>query len=180
MKFCPDFATNPRKEWRVSLFQSTLRKQIGKLPKILKSVKIPHYSSLLFIRVLRPDRGPRCSGAIARRRGWRARLRRGRGPWSRLRQPRRRRRGRGCLRPRHAPSLKGSIGEGSNFSHQSSVKILSKFTSEKIQEFSLENSKISENFNINFSNSTWIELLAEVPEFCWRRILTELWCEKFE
>ena len=37
MKFCPDFATNSRKESRVSLFQSNLRKQIRKLPKILKS-----------------------------------------------------------------------------------------------------------------------------------------------
>ena len=53
MKFCPDFATNSRKKWRVSLFQSNLRKQIRKLPKILKSVKIIHYYSLLFIRVLR-------------------------------------------------------------------------------------------------------------------------------
>ena len=34
MKFCPDFATNSRKEWCVSLFQSNLRKQIRKLPKI--------------------------------------------------------------------------------------------------------------------------------------------------
>ena len=36
----------------MSLFQSNLRKQIRKLPKILKSVKIIHYYSLLFIRVL--------------------------------------------------------------------------------------------------------------------------------
>ena len=38
----------------MSLFQSNLRKQIRKLPKILKSdsVKIIHYCSLLFIRVL--------------------------------------------------------------------------------------------------------------------------------
>ena len=34
------------------LFQSNLRKQIRKLPKILKSVKIVHYNSLLFICVL--------------------------------------------------------------------------------------------------------------------------------
>ena len=32
-------------------FQTILRKQIRKLPKILKSVKIIHYHSLLFIRV---------------------------------------------------------------------------------------------------------------------------------
>ena len=51
MKFCPDFATNSRKEWRVSLFQSNLRKQIRKLPKLLKSVNIIHYCSLLFIIV---------------------------------------------------------------------------------------------------------------------------------
>ena len=40
----------------MSLFQSILRKQIRKLPKILKSdsVKIIHYFSLLFIRVLNP------------------------------------------------------------------------------------------------------------------------------
>ena len=58
MEFCPDFATNSRKEWRVSLFQSNLRKQIRKLPKILKSVKIIHYYFLVFIiiiRVLRRD-----------------------------------------------------------------------------------------------------------------------------
>ena len=36
-------------------FQSTLRKQIRKLPTILKSVNIIHYYSLLFIRVLRAD-----------------------------------------------------------------------------------------------------------------------------
>ena len=37
----------------MSLFQSNLRKQLRKLPKILKSVKIVHYFSLSFIRVLR-------------------------------------------------------------------------------------------------------------------------------
>ena len=49
MKFCPDFATNSRKEWRVSLLQSNLRKQIRKLPKILTSdsVKIIHYYSFV-------------------------------------------------------------------------------------------------------------------------------------
>ena len=36
--------------------QSNLRKQIRKLPKILKSVKIVHYISLLFIRVLSSNR----------------------------------------------------------------------------------------------------------------------------
>ena len=55
MKICPDFATNSREEWRLSLFQSNLRKQIRKLPTILKSVKIIHYYSLLFIRVLSGD-----------------------------------------------------------------------------------------------------------------------------
>ena len=46
----------------MSLFQSNLRKQLGKLPKILKSVKIIHYYSLLvlFIRVLR--RPPAAAG----------------------------------------------------------------------------------------------------------------------
>ena len=37
MKFCPDFATNSRKEWRVPFFHTILRKQIRNLPKILKS-----------------------------------------------------------------------------------------------------------------------------------------------
>ena len=50
-EICPDFAKNSREEWRVSLFQSNLRKQTRKLPKILKSdsVKIIHYYILLFI-----------------------------------------------------------------------------------------------------------------------------------
>ena len=39
-------------------FQSNLRKQIRELPKILKSVKIIQYYSILFIRVL-SDVGPR-------------------------------------------------------------------------------------------------------------------------
>ena len=51
MKCCPDFATNSRKGWRVSLFQSNLRKQVRKLSKIQKSVKIIYYYPLLFIRV---------------------------------------------------------------------------------------------------------------------------------
>ena len=41
----------------MSLFQSNLRKQIGKLPKILKSVKIIQYYSILFNRVLNRERG---------------------------------------------------------------------------------------------------------------------------
>ena len=41
----------------MSLFQSNLRKQIRNLPKILKSVKMIHYYSLLFICVLRPRIG---------------------------------------------------------------------------------------------------------------------------
>ena len=40
MNFFPDFAPNSRKEWRLLLFQSNLRKQIRKLPKILKFVRI--------------------------------------------------------------------------------------------------------------------------------------------
>ena len=52
MNFFPDFAPNSRKEWRVSLFQSNLRKQIRKLPKILKFVRIIHYYSKLFTGVL--------------------------------------------------------------------------------------------------------------------------------
>ena len=81
MNFFPDFATNSRKEWRVSLFQSNLRKQIRKLPKILKSasLKIIHYCSLLFIRVLRREPpGPRAE-LLGRRRGARRR-RRAQGP----------------------------------------------------------------------------------------------------
>ena len=48
MNFCPDFATNSRKERRVSLFQSNLPKQIRKLPKILNFVKINLNYSILF------------------------------------------------------------------------------------------------------------------------------------
>ena len=48
MKFCVDFVTNSRKERRVPLFQSNLRKQIRKLPKFLKFVKFIHYY-LVFI-----------------------------------------------------------------------------------------------------------------------------------
>ena len=40
----------------MSLLQSNLRKQIRKLPKILNFVKIIQYYSILFNRVLRPDR----------------------------------------------------------------------------------------------------------------------------
>ena len=52
MNFFPDFAPNSRKYWRVSLFQSNLRKQIRNLPKILKFVRIVHYYSKLFTGVL--------------------------------------------------------------------------------------------------------------------------------
>ena len=50
-------------------FQSVLRKQIRKLPKNLKSVKIIHYCSLLFICVLGPSprRCSRSRRASARR-----------------------------------------------------------------------------------------------------------------
>ena len=59
----------------MSLFQSKLRKQIRNLPKILKSVKIIHYFSLLFIRVLRREPpGPRAE-LLGRRRGARRRRR---------------------------------------------------------------------------------------------------------
>ena len=40
------------------MFQSNLRKQIRKLPKILKSVKMSQYYSILFIRVLNLDAPP--------------------------------------------------------------------------------------------------------------------------
>ena len=55
----------------MSLFQSNLRKQLRKLPKILKSVKIIQYYSILFIRVLIRDhlspllRPPQDRGAVA-------------------------------------------------------------------------------------------------------------------
>ena len=52
MKFCPDFATNSRKEWRVSLFQSNFRKQIRELPKIIRFCENYSLFSFLFIRVL--------------------------------------------------------------------------------------------------------------------------------
>ena len=52
MNFFPDFATNSRKQWRVSLFQSNLRKQIRNLPKILNFVKKIHYYSELFTSLL--------------------------------------------------------------------------------------------------------------------------------
>ena len=57
MNCCPDFATNSRKEWRLSLFQSILRKRIRKLPKILKFVKSIQYYSILFYRVLSFEQG---------------------------------------------------------------------------------------------------------------------------
>ena len=72
----------------MSLFQSNLRKQIRKLPKILKSVKIIQYYSISFIRVLSrararaaspapragsaraaPGTGSRCGASPASRRG---------------------------------------------------------------------------------------------------------------
>ena len=54
MNFFPDFAPNSRKEWRLLLFQSNLWKQVRKLPKILKFLRIIHYYSKLFTGVLRP------------------------------------------------------------------------------------------------------------------------------
>ena len=76
MKFCPDFATNYRKKWRVSLFQSNLRKQIRKLPKILNLVRIIQYYSKLFTRVLSYQQirnGLRGQGDAVRKfaKGWR-------------------------------------------------------------------------------------------------------------
>ena len=52
VKICPDFATNYREEWRVSSFQSNLRKQFRNLPKILNFVKIIDYYSKLFTSLL--------------------------------------------------------------------------------------------------------------------------------
>ena len=48
MKFCSDFATNSRKEWRVSLFQSNLRKHIGKIAEN-SEIRFCEKYSLLFI-----------------------------------------------------------------------------------------------------------------------------------
>ena len=68
MRICPDFATNSRKEWRVSLFQSNLRKQKRKIAEIseINFVKnIQYYSSfqidhnsILFNRVLKCEAEP--------------------------------------------------------------------------------------------------------------------------
>ena len=63
MNFFPDFAPNSRKEWRLLLFQSNLRKQIRNLPKILNFVKIIHYYSKLFTSPL-SGQLPRESGQI--------------------------------------------------------------------------------------------------------------------
>ena len=69
MNFFPDFAPNSRKEWRLLLFQSNLRKQIRKLPKFLKFVRIIHYYSTLFTGVL--IRGtPNWSAATKRSMAW--------------------------------------------------------------------------------------------------------------
>ena len=61
MNFFPDFAPNSRKEWRLLLFQSNLRKQIRKLPKILKFVRIIHYYSKLFTGVLSCECTSKCA-----------------------------------------------------------------------------------------------------------------------
>ena len=44
------FRDDSREEWRGSLFQSDVRKQIRKLPKILKVVKIIQYYSIFFFQ----------------------------------------------------------------------------------------------------------------------------------
>ena len=68
MNFFPDFAPNSKKEWRLLLFQSNLRKQIRKLPKILKFVRIIHYYSKLFTGVLIHDPFKRAADVHASRR----------------------------------------------------------------------------------------------------------------
>ena len=69
MKFCPDFATNSRKEWRESRFQSNLRKQIRKLPKFWNLWKlfiiIHHYS---FVSLIKPPGSCATSSRIVLRR----------------------------------------------------------------------------------------------------------------
>jgi len=107
MKLYPGFATNSRKECRVSLFQSNLQKRIRKLPKILRSVKIIHYYSLLCIRVLRraaagpaPARRRRCTRRSPRR--WRSR-------WSRRPGRRRLSRGEWISEWNHLQALRGSF-----------------------------------------------------------------------
>ena len=73
----------------MSLFQSNLRKQIRKLPEILKSVKITHYYSLLFICVLRPELRRPCARRLRpRRRGPRRRAPRPPRRWGRRGRPR--------------------------------------------------------------------------------------------
>ena len=47
------------------LFQSNLRKQIRKLPKFLKFVRIIHYSSKLFTGVLSRSSSARTAGTMA-------------------------------------------------------------------------------------------------------------------
>ena len=70
MKIFPDFAPNSRKERRLLLFESKLRKQIRKLPKILKFVRIStelftiiQNYSLVSLMLPRPE-APRWSRAI--------------------------------------------------------------------------------------------------------------------
>ena len=74
--FRAKFALLYIKKRRVSLFQSNLRKQIRKLPKILKSVKTIQYDSILFICVLMLDPGGRVELGVGRRAGRRGKQRR--------------------------------------------------------------------------------------------------------
>ena len=81
-------------------FQSNLRKQIIKLPKILKSVKIIHYDSLLFIRVLSRAAGRRAEAREERSRAEGA--------------PRGRRGGKGALGAGVAPAERGAALPGAD------------------------------------------------------------------
>ena len=59
LSFFSGFRAKFQKRVTSVAFQSILRKQIRKLPKILKSVKIIQYYSILFIRVLKRDSSQR-------------------------------------------------------------------------------------------------------------------------
>ena len=104
MKFRPDFATNSRKEWVVSLFQSNLRKQIVNCRKfwnLWKLFIIVHYYS--FDSLARPwlAPGPRA---------WPARRGPGRAPaWAAARRPRPA--GPSCRLPRPASYLGCTVGK---------------------------------------------------------------------
>ena len=179
LRICYEFFSGFRAKFQKRVtsvaFQSILRKQIRKLPKILKSVKIIQYYSIifsffnhplflnllfkqiliqyysiLFIRVLIRYTWERSRGNLL----------------AQIAPPSPQQHGvpasaRWTIFPQHRqqPELKCSIGEGpnpSNFSDQSSVKILAKFRNfrqkiKKFRKFQISTcSKISAKFRQNF------------------------------